>query len=427
MRIHSLFFAAVVAVTCTAERVGADPMKLEDAIAGALAHNERAAKVPLRVDVAEGGLDRAREAFFPTLTAGTTATLQPSQAKTIITPSTLVLAQPVLVPSAYPLYRQAKETLDSETWGALADRRQLEFDTARAFLVALNAERVLIAAKEHVAAATADLKDAQARADAKLTSTNDVTRAEVALAAAQGTQVSAIAAVQKAYIALAFVVGSKVDPPVAEPVSLTTTAQTFDLDVAAQLDAAFARRPDVRSAHSHTDSLRSFAGEPLYRLAPTITLVGTMKADPSPTAPTKEIDGTVALALSWTIFDGGFRYSDRKIRLAQLESGALDEASLKRSVQADIATALASLKAARESMKVAEAGVTAAKKNVDETSVLYKQGLARAIEVTDATASLFTAEITYETAKVSMEQAFLDLRQALGFAPLDLDDTKIRP
>jgi outer membrane protein TolC len=419
--------AVTEAVVTGAPRAHADPLKLEDAIAGALAHNERAAKVPLRVDVAEGGLDRAREAFFPTLTAGTTATLQPSQAKAIITPSTLVLAQPLLVPSAFPLYKQAKETLDSETWGALADRRQLEFDTARAFLLTLNAERVLIAAKEHVAAAMADLKDTQARVDAKLASTNDATRAEVALAAAQGAQVSALASVVKAYIALGFVVGTKVDPPIAEPVALTTTAQTFDLDVAAQLDAAFARRPDVRSAHSHTDSLKSFADEPLYRLAPTISLLGTMKADPSPTPPTKEIDGTVAVALTWTIFDGGFRYSDRKIRLAQLESGALDEASLKRSVQSDISTALVSLKAARDALKIAEAGVTASKKNVDETAVLYKQGLARAIEVTDATASLFAAEITYETAKVSTEQAYLDLRQALGFAPLDLDDTKIRP
>ncbi|MFI5299286.1 MAG: TolC family protein, partial [Polyangiales bacterium] len=71
--------------------------------------------------------------------------------------------------------------------------------------------------------------------------------------------------------------------------------------------------------------------------------------------------------------------------------------------------------------------VAAAKKNVDETAVLYKQGLARAIEVTDATASVFDAEITYETAKVSMEQAYFDVRQALGFGPLDLDDTKIHP
>ncbi|MFI5297472.1 MAG: TolC family protein, partial [Polyangiales bacterium] len=277
-----LVFVALVAITLSPICASAEPITLEAAFGGALAHNERALKVPLRVEVADGSLDRAREAFFPTLTAGSTATFAPSATKSLVTPSQLVLTQPLLVPSAFPLYRQAKETLDAETWGAIADRRQLEFDTARAFLVTLNAERVLAAARERVNTAKANLADAQARVDAKFASTNDVTRAEVALATAQTGQVSAVAAVLRAYLALGFLVGSKVDPPIAEPVAITTTALAFQLDVATQLDSAFARRPDVRSAHAHTDALKSFAGEPLYRLAPTISLTGTMKLDPSP-------------------------------------------------------------------------------------------------------------------------------------------------
>jgi len=47
--------------------------------------------------------------------------------------------------------------------------------------------------------------------------------------------------------------------------------------------------------------------------------------------------------------------------------------------------------------------------------------LARAIEVNDANDKQFEAEVTREAAKLSMEQAYLDLRSALGFGPLDQD------
>jgi hypothetical protein len=53
--------------------------------------------------------------------------------------------------------------------------------------------------------------------------------------------------------------------------------------------------------------------------------------------------------------------------------------------------------------------------------ILYKQGLAKAIEVSDANDRQFDAEVTRESAKFTMEQAYLDLRSALGFGPLDED------
>ena len=49
-----------------------------------------------------------------------------------------------------------------------------------------------------------------------------------------------------------------------------------------------------------------------------------------------------------------------------------------------------------------------------ETQILYRQGLARAIELTTANAQRFDAEVTRATAKLAMEQAYLDLRFALG-------------
>jgi hypothetical protein len=44
--------------------------------------------------------------------------------------------------------------------------------------------------------------------------------------------------------------------------------------------------------------------------------------------------------------------------------------------------------------------------------------LARAIEVSDANASRYAADVAVESAKLAMEQAYLGLRQALGIDPV---------
>ena len=107
-----------------------------------------------------------------------------------------------------------------------------------------------------------------------------------------------------------------------------------------------------------------------------------------------------------------------------MESQALDESLLRRSVENDVAIAIITLKGAREALRIADEAVTAAVKNSEETEILYRQGLARAIELTDANARRFDAEVSRASAKLSMEQAYLELRHALGFGPVDDDSPR---
>jgi outer membrane protein TolC len=225
-------------------------------------------------------------------------------------------------------------------------------------------------------------------------------------------------------------VGQRVTPPLVPPDNTTRAAQRYEESQKNQVKSALERRqdsikaaedrrPDIRSLHEKNEALRDSAVEPLYRLAPTIGASAQLRVVPDPLPSEKAFDETISLNLTWTIFDAGLRYADRRQRVAQLESGELDEKQLRRSVSSDVETALAALHAAREAYKVAEDAVAAAQKNIDETLILYKQGLANALEITDANQKRFDAEITRESTKLTMEQAYLDLRNALGFGPLD--------
>ncbi len=394
----------------------AEPLRLDDAVHQALARNERALKAPLRIESAEGSLDRARDAFFPSLVAGAQYGIN-SRATT--TTGTLTLTQPLFAPSAFPLYSQAKHNLAAERWGAEQDLRNLAFDTARAFFQTLAAERVLQAAPRRLDTAKANLDYAEARVGSQLASSNDVTRAQVALASALSSHVGAEANVERAYLLLSFLVGRPVAPGLVTPEATTKAAETWDpgeTDVKIALD----RRFDVKSAHERTEALRAFAKEPLYRLAPTVSAAGVVRFDLDPIGPAgRQVDPSLAINLQWALFDAGFRYADRKARLAQADSAALDESLLRRSVETDVKIALTSLRAARKQLTIAEEAVTAAQKSVVETGILYNQGLARAIELTEANLNRFDAEVARESARVTMQIAYMDLRQALGLDPID--------
>lgn len=399
------------------------PLTLEEALRLAAANNERALKAPLRVDAAEGALDKARGAFLPTLGAvGTGVASRPKDtpgSRAFSGNGAFNLSQPLLNLSSFPLYATARRQLESERWGAIQDKRLLAFDTARAFLVVLTTERLLAVARDKLERARASHKDAEARAKAQLTGSNDVTLALVDLASAAGAVAVADGNVARAHVQLSFLLGRPVVAPLAAPDRTMRAAESGAFRAEDVTRLAEDRRPDVRAAGEHTASLREFAKEPLYRLAPTLGLSGQVKVNIDPLPPDRLHEESATLTLTWNIYDAGVRYADRKTRMAQAESGALDEKALRRSIATDVALALASLKATREAFKASSEAVEASRKNTAEVETLYKQGLAKALDVVDANGRRADAEASLETVRLSMQQAYLDLRLAVGFDPLE--------
>jgi outer membrane protein TolC len=399
-------------------------LTIEDAVKMALSTNERSLKTPLRIEAAEGQLERARTAFLPSLVAsgaGTVSGTQDRNGRILAGTGAVTLNVPLFNLPAYPLYAQARHQLESERWGATEDRRTLGFDTAHAFLVAASSERVLEAAQKRRDRAQANQQDTEARAQAELTSTNDVTRAIIETASADGQVAQMRGGLERAYLQLGFLVGKQVAGPLVVPERTSQAAERGAFRMDEVLRLAESRRPDLRSSEERTEALRESAREPLFRLAPTLGASAQLRATVDPIAPAAPYDESAQLTLTWTLYDAGARYADRKTRLAQAESQALDERQLRRSIAVDINLALASLRAAREGYISAEAAAVAAKRSDEETEILYKQGLARAIELTNATAARYDAEVSVASARLAMEQAYLGLRQALGLAALGDD------
>jgi outer membrane protein TolC len=315
----------------------------------ALTRNERTAISNLQVVVAEAGVERARAGFLPAVTlAGNDQRHLERVTPQNVSTSTFTINQPLVNASAWPLYAQARALADAQRAQNVDDKRLLTFSAAGAFFAVLTATRLRQAAERQLELAKANLAYTQARAEAGLTSSNDVTRGRHALLAA-----------------------------------------------------------------------RDFADEPLLRLVPTLGVQGAVSATTNaPVSSGRWNDEVVTATLTWTLYDAGLRYADKHSRDAQAKIAELTLQQLGRAVDAQVKSAVALLGSAQAALRVAEDAVTASRLSVDETAILYRQGLAKAIELVNANEARFTAEVNYATAQDAMAIAYLALRQTLGLEPL---------
>lgn len=402
----------------------AEELTLDQVVRLALARNERTRIAALGVVSAEAGVSKARAGFLPTVALTGSEVLRPYSVeqggRTTVRSNTaqgaVTVTQPVVSLTAFPLYDAAKHTAEAARYGEIDARRQLCFDAARAFFGVIAQQRVLNAAKRRLERADASFNDTRARAEAQLVSTNDVTRAQIERSNALQSMAIAQGGVEQSLVNLEYIVNTAVRGGLRSPDEGLVPTR---LDANQLTNQALARRPDVASAKENVASAESAADEPGMRFLPTLNVAGQARTADQQIAGDRYWDTTLTLNLTWQIYDAGVRSADATLRRATADTAALQTQALRRRVGADIRAAIAELDAARASLAAAEQSVEAARRSADETSVLYSQGLAKAIELVDANLSRFDAEVSLAGAQLSLRQAELDMRAALGLFPVD--------
>jgi outer membrane protein TolC len=404
----------------------AEDLSLDQVIQLALAKNERAHIARLTLVTADAAVVKARAAFLPSINLNASEALNPYPASTTragvttkgdccAATGSLSVSQPLLVMSAIPLYTAAKHSREAARFTEVDTRRQLTFDTAKSFFNVIAQQRVVAAARGRLDRSEESLRETQARAAAQLASSNDVTRAQLERASAVQTMVSAKLALEQSRINLEYLIDT---PLPAELHGPEGHLEPGTLDVTRLAEQALGQRPDLHAARESFHAAVKSAEEPWLRFVPTLGAAASLKINQSGT-PDRHWDTGIVLTLSWSIWDGGLRNADHLSRQAAAETANYQMKALKRKVSVDVRNAVAALLAARSTLEAAQEAVVAARKSAEETTVLYKQGLAKAIELVDATLSRFTAELTLAGAQLGLRQSELDLRAALGLFPME--------
>jgi outer membrane protein TolC len=407
-----------------------EPLTLERAVSLAAERNETARAAGARAEAAEARVERARAFFLPRLSVTGTYTRRPQELTREVGGETVVVQRlnalgargtvrvPLFDARGIPLYQAAARDREATALDALEARRQVAFQAANAFLSTLGQLQVADAAERRLALARQSLADAQARAQAGLASTNDVTRAELDVATAEATLAETGGQAATSRLELGYLLVAPARGPLALPETLLGEAsRPVDAFVGLE-DGALERRPDLLSARLRVEQQRALAREPLARLFPALSASAEYSFNNESGLSGRTGNGFLAVELSWTLFDGGERYADRRERLALARALEWETAARERRVDVAVERARVSLRTAQASFARGEVAVRAARQNAEETSILYRQGLVSALALSDAQVSQYEAEVTLAQARYALGSALLELRAAVGLDPL---------
>jgi len=402
----------------------AQSLTLEQAVALAVARNERTQAAEQRRAAASARVAKARSFFFPDITVvgsytrrahettrnvgGTEVTIQSANALQ----ASATLALTIFDARSLPLYRQAKLERDAADSSARDTHRLVAYEAADAFMQTLAEEQVRAATQHRLTFARQRLVDATARQQAQLVSSNDVTRAQLEVATAERDDVRADTAVRRARLELGFLLGRVV-------IDGALVAPAVAAPVAGDVRSARTRRWDLAAAIQRTAALRESAREPARRFIPSLGLVGQYRVTNEAGLSGNNTDWSVSLNLVWQVWDGGERAADGRERRALTRIAELDAELLGRRVGLELDSAVLAVENGQAAVQLATTAVEVARKNADETAELYRQGLTTSAVVADAGISLVEAEIELARERYALAVAELDRRHALGLDPTE--------
>ncbi|AKJ04121.1 TolC family protein [Archangium gephyra] len=392
--------------------------------------NESALTAQARSEAAEARVARARAFFLPRLNVGATYTRRAYEVVRVVDGVPLVsqtqnalsgsatATVPLFDARGFPLLQAANRDREATKLEAVEARRQVSFQAANAFLSTLGLQQVVQAAERRLAFVRQSLEEAKARAQAGLASTNDVTRAQLDLATAEAELADAVGQAETSRLELGYLLVAPVEGPLAPPETLLGEASRPVESFALLAEDALERRPDLLSSKLRVEQQQALAREPLARLFPTLSASGQYSIANETNFADKNWNGSLSVTLGWSLFDGGERYAERRERLALVRVQELDVAARTRRVDVSVDRANVALRTAQAQLNRSQVAVEAARQNAEETSILYRQGIASSLALSDAQVRQFEAEVALARARYALGSALLELRSAVGLDPL---------
>ncbi len=395
-----------------------EAMTVDEAVALALANNERAAIARERLVQADGARREAWAAFLPNLTAsGGYSVSDPSGNAN---QGRIDLAMRILDPPSFPQLRMALALYEAQRLDADELRRILAFDVADAFAGVLAAESLAEAAEKRLAVNDEALKQARLNVEAGLVARNELTRTEVEQSTAAGALVRARIAARRNRLALGHVIGVALDRPLANP----SVPADGTPDAATLVAEAQQRRQDIQALALRQKAAVLGAREPALSVLPRIDLRGSAgdgtylgHADDPRYAASDTPFWSIGITATWTLYDGGARYGRAKRLASMAREADLNERAARRQVDLDVNIALEEITAARAALATAQVRLQAAQRNQSETHARFINGLATAIEEADATASTYEASAELAGARYALWQAWLAINRTVGRWP----------
>ena len=308
------------------------------------------------------------------------------------------------------LIHRAKAIESSVAADAQTDRDAIVFEVSQAYLGLIAAQRLRTVADETVRQNKQHLDLAQGRYDVGFAPRFDVTQASVQLASAELAQVTAQKNVTLGRETLRNAMG--MSGPLDFDVVDVLGQPPVKLGDDEAVEIAYANRPELVSiaAQQEAQALQIDAITKDYLPKVTGGANYTWSGSQYPLQDTWNIGAAVNLS----VFNGGLttaQVGEARANLAVLEANA---ETLRQNVALEVRQALANVREGVESIRVAEKGRRQARENLELAEGRYATGVSSIIELTDAQASLASAEANLVQSLVNYRVAVATLERAIA-------------
>jgi outer membrane protein len=287
-------------------------------------------------------------------------------------------------------------------------RQTVLFDTKQAYFSLLTAKRLLAVAEENIRQNQKHLDLAEGRFDVGLATRFDVTQAQVQLANAELAEVTARNNVAVAGATLLNALG--LDGPLEFDIVDTMDIHDLHMEEPKALDLAYEHRPELLSQRLKEESQEQQIAALQKSYLPNVT--GNAAYDFSGQDYPLDSSWNIGANVNLSVFNGGLTTAQIGEAKANLSNLKYQERALRQQIALQVRQAVLNLTQALESIRVSQKGLQQARENIDLAEGRYTAGVGNIIELTDAQASVTTAEANhvqalsnYKTALAALEQA----------------------
>jgi outer membrane protein TolC len=423
---HALTFLALAANATQGHATVAETreLTLEDALALAKQHSWNLKAGRARVAQAQTNISSAWALLLPNVSVQGRYTRNYAEFRFGMPPNDLLfqpvnqldgIAQftaPLLVPAAYSGLQAVKGEVAVAEATYEVTQNDLLFAVAQSYYAAGIADEVLDRRGSNIAVARATLANAQTRFSAGTVTKVDVDRAELALVRAEQAEREARHGRDKAYRALATLVG--LDTPFRVrrlPASVPQPPPQDALDNVLQL------RPEFRTIQLQLQAADDHRKAEALRWSPSVSAFGNARRFNYQNFRFDRYSWAIGLQLEWVIYDGGARDARRHMAAAQAEEAHARTQALRETIRDDLANNRGLLETKQHAVEAATRSVALAKETIDLVRTQYEAGTVTQVDLLQAQDGLVGAEETLAQARFDVAVADLSLRRAAGTFP----------
>ena len=290
-------------------------------------------------------------------------------------------------------------------------REVVVLNVRQAYYTLLQNRRFVRVAEASLARSELNLRSARGFFEVGTKPKSDVTKAEVEVANARVAVIRARNAVRLAEVSLANAIGLETTVPF--EVEDILDYEPVRLELGALLAEGLANRPELAQARARLEAARAQLAGARAGYRPDLAVTGIVGTTSIEEPPTREV-WSIALTLSWNLFQGFFTTNKMRETTALLEVARANYDTFELQVRLEVEQAYIGVVEAAERIGATEKAVESAQENLRLAQGRYDAGVGTILDLTDAQLALTNAEADQVRALTDHKLALASLDRFVG-------------